>query len=266
VFAIRAQEDTSADPAAIARAYTIAREVFAARDLWARIETLDNRVPASVQYSMLYQTSRLLRHMTYWFLADRNGHLDIDARVSRLRPGVLALDAALPGVLAGADLERHRKRCAELAAAGVSDKIARQIANLSPLNASLDIVEIAKAAQVEVAFAARVYFGLGDALALDWLRDQIERLAVEGHWQAVARGALRENLYSLQRRLVSAALAQKRPRKADPTAVIDAWLERRRSDVEHLRQSLKEMRTGGAAADFPTLSVALQALRRLTPA
>jgi NAD-specific glutamate dehydrogenase len=34
VFPVRAQDDTGADPAAIARAYSIAREVFAARDIW----------------------------------------------------------------------------------------------------------------------------------------------------------------------------------------------------------------------------------------
>ena len=38
VFPVRAQDDTGADPAAIARAYTIAREVFAIRDIWAQIE------------------------------------------------------------------------------------------------------------------------------------------------------------------------------------------------------------------------------------
>jgi glutamate dehydrogenase len=265
VFAMRAREDTGAELAAIARAYTIAREVFDMRGLWAHIESLDNRVPADMQYSMMYQTSRLLRHMTYWLLADRSGRLDIDERVSRLRPGVAALGAALPGVLAGADLRRHQDKCAELVAAGVGDKIARQIANLSPLNAGLDIVEIAAAAGVEVAFAARVYFGLGDALALDWLRDQVEQLAVEGHWQAVARGALRDNLYSLQRRLVSAALALRRTRRRDPTATLAAWLSARRTNVEHLRQTLKDMKTGAATADFPTLSVALQAVRRLAP-
>ena len=46
VFVTRAQEDTDADPAAIARAYTIAREIFSMRALWADIEALDNRVPA----------------------------------------------------------------------------------------------------------------------------------------------------------------------------------------------------------------------------
>ncbi len=264
VFAIRAREDTGAEVAAIARAYTIAREVFSMRDLWAAIESVDNRVPSDVQYSMMFQTSRLLRHMTYWLLADRGGSLDIDQRVSSMRPGVLALDAALPGVLTGADLKRHQLTCRELETAGVGEKIARRIANIAPLNAALDIVETANAAGVAVPYAARVYFALGDALALDWLRDQIERLAVEGQWQAVARGTLRDNLYSLQRRLVTTVLAVKSRRKADSAHAVQAWLAARKSDVEHLRQTLKDMKTG-VAADFPTLSVALQAVRRLAP-
>src|SRR6202034_1791019 len=48
VFPVRAQEDTGAAPAAIARAYTIAREIFAARYIWTQIEALDNRIPAAV--------------------------------------------------------------------------------------------------------------------------------------------------------------------------------------------------------------------------
>jgi glutamate dehydrogenase len=265
VFAIRAQEDTGADLAAIARAYSIAREAFAMRDAWADIESLDNRVAADVQYSMMYQTSRLLRHMTYRLLADRRTSLDIEESVSRLRPGIAALNAALPGVLSGADLERHETKTAELVAAGVGEKVARQIANLAPLNAGLDIVEIANAANVEVAFAARVYHLVGDSLALDWLRDQIEHLAVDGHWQAVARGTLRDNLYALQRRLVGVVLKARRGRKADAAAAVAAWVAAHQADVEHLRQSLKEMKSG-VSADFATLSVALQAVRRLAPA
>ena len=57
VFPVRAQDDTGADPAAIARAYTIAREVFAIRDIWAQIEGLDNRIPAVVQYTAMFQTT-----------------------------------------------------------------------------------------------------------------------------------------------------------------------------------------------------------------
>ena len=62
-FVPRAQEDTGAEPAQIARAYTAAREIFAMRELWEQIEALDNKVPAKLQYEMVFQTSRLLRHV-----------------------------------------------------------------------------------------------------------------------------------------------------------------------------------------------------------
>jgi glutamate dehydrogenase len=70
-FVARTQEETGAEPADIARAYTAAREIFDMRKLWARIEGLDNKVTASLQYGMMYQTSRLLRHVTYWLLSHR---------------------------------------------------------------------------------------------------------------------------------------------------------------------------------------------------
>ncbi len=54
-FVSRAQEETGAAPARVARAYTAAREVFEMRDLWSQIEALDNRVPAQMQYTMCYE-------------------------------------------------------------------------------------------------------------------------------------------------------------------------------------------------------------------
>ncbi len=83
VFPVRAQHDTGADPAAIARAYSIAREVFAARYMWTRIEALDNRVLPAVQYTAMAQIARLLRHMTYWLIENRRNDLDIERAVRR---------------------------------------------------------------------------------------------------------------------------------------------------------------------------------------
>ena len=89
VFVARAQEDTDADPAAISRAYTIAREIFSMRSLWADIEVAGQRGAApSVQYGMFYRTSRLLRHTSYWLLRERGKDLHIEdggARTARRR-------------------------------------------------------------------------------------------------------------------------------------------------------------------------------------
>mgnify|MGYP001267710287 CR=1 FL=1 len=89
---------------------------------------------------------------------------------------------------------------------------------------------------------------------------EIERLAVEGHWQALARGTLREDAYSLQRKLCDQVLA--RGGRGDAVARVDAWLKSGGAEVDGLERTVREMRATGST-DFPTLSVALQAVRRL---
>jgi len=94
---------------------------------------------------------------------------------------------------------------------------------------------------------------------LTWIKEQIETLAAEGHWQAVARGTLRDNLYELQRKITGAALSCK---GRDAAARVDQWIARRSAPVESLKRVVVDLRTG-PPPDFATLSVALQAVRRL---
>src|SRR5882724_5334086 len=157
-FVPRAQEDTGAEPAQIARAYTAAREIFDMRKTWAEIEALDTKVPAKLQYSMAFQTSRLLRHVTYWLLAHRKQQLQVDAAVTEFRKGVRQLEAEIVEVLGGADRDRFEKVRKEHVEAGVPADLAARIAGLAAHNAALDIVEIATTHKVGVAEAARVYF------------------------------------------------------------------------------------------------------------
>ena len=100
---MRAQDDTGADPAAIARAYTIAREVFAVRDIWAQIEDLDNRIAASVQYTAMAHTTRLLRHMSYWLLEHQRANLDIERAVRRYAAPVAELWREIESVISADD-------------------------------------------------------------------------------------------------------------------------------------------------------------------
>jgi glutamate dehydrogenase len=132
---------------------------------------------------------------------------------------------------------------------------------LGAVHAGVDIVEVALTRRATISHAARIYFGLGAALGLDWVRCEIDRLGVEGHWQAIARSTLREEAYSLQRRLAEQVLARGR-RGADATARVAAWLRAGGPAIDGLKRTVNSMRAGGGA-DFPTLSVALQAVRRL---
>jgi glutamate dehydrogenase len=271
-FARRVQEDTGANAGTIARAYAIAREVVSMRDTWADIEALDTKISAAVQYEMMFETTRLLRFCTYWFIhrqgTHERGNLDIERQVSRFRSGMREIDGLLPRVLSGADLAVFNNRNARYIAAAVPEKLAKRMASLAALRSGLDLVEIAESTELPLETAAQLYFGVGTALSLDWIRDRVEVLGVEGHWQAVARTTLRDNVFNLQRALCLQVIAEsKSSRKAKaattPAEALESWMNRHRASVDYLRQTVTDMRAL-PTMDFATLSVALQAVRRMT--
>jgi glutamate dehydrogenase len=259
VFPVRASDDTGADPAAIARAYSIAREVFAIRDVWSHIEALDNKIPAAVQYTAMFQTTRLLRHMSYWLLENRRDDLDIKRAVSRYATRIAELSRELSSILSVTEQARYNTVRGRLLEQRVPEHLAGRIALLEPLHCALDLVEVTLAAKVAIGYAARAYFDLGERIGLTWIKEQIEALSADGHWQAVARGTLRDNLYALQRRITLAVLGCK---GREPAARVEHWISRNSAAVDALKRVVVDLRTG-APPDFATLSVALQAVRRL---
>jgi glutamate dehydrogenase len=260
VFVTRAQEDTGANPAVIARAYTIAREVFSMRALWMDIESLDNRIPAKVQYGMFFRTSRLLRHASYWLLHNRDRDLPIETAVRELRAGVQALDSSIDSAMTGGAREQHDAALAELLAAQVPEKLARRVARLAVLEPALDIVALARDQRAPVAEVAHAYFELGVALGLDWLHVEIDRLAVDGSWQATARAGLRDAARHAHRELTQQMLRSGAARRAGER--LARWSSARGEVLANWQRTLAEMRSGGNA-DFATLTVGVNAVRNL---
>jgi glutamate dehydrogenase len=263
-FVARTQQDTGTDAATVARAYTVAREAFEVRELWRAIEQLDNRVPATVQYAMVQDTVALLRQVSYWLIQRHRRDLGIEAQVGRLRPGIRELSRAVPGWLGELQRSTFEARAAELIRSGVPPDLARAVASTYALQCAPDIVELAAARRMSIESAARAYNGVGAEFGLDWLRERIEALDTEGHWHAVARGGLREGLYESHRRLAQRVLAESRER--DPVAAVRQWTRTRAAEATHARGVVNDIRSQQTAIDFASISVALQAVRRLATA
>ena len=198
-------------------------------------------------------------HMSYWLLENRREDLDIERAVSRYAPRVQSLFRELPGVLDVTEKARLAALRATLIEQRMPESLAGRIASLDSMLCALDLAEVSTAARVDIGYAARAYFALGERIGLTWIKDQIEILTADGHWQAVARGTLRDNLYALQRRLTGAVLAV---RGRDAAARVEQWIGRHAVAVDSLKRVVLDLRTG-SPPDFATLSVALQAVRRL---
>jgi glutamate dehydrogenase len=210
---------------------------------------------------MILDTAALLRQVCYWLVQHCRGSLGIEAQVERLRPGMLELVRGLPGWLGAEDAAAFRARVDALGADGVPADLARNVAGLSALHSAPDIIELAKFAKLSVTDAARAYVAAGAALGIDWLRQSIGALDTHGHWHAVARGTLREAALDAHRRLTQRILASG-GRERDPARALARWTAAHAAEVAHARDIIDDIRAQGAV-DFASLSVALQAVRRL---
>ena len=139
--------------------------------------------------------------------------------------------------------------------------LAARVASVEANNAALDIVELAIENKQSVADVARIYFEVGTRIGLDWLREHVERLKVDGPWQAIARSGLRDSALRTHRHLTERVLGMRERGSADVR--VTAWVSAAGEDLAQWQRTLNDMRTAGAS-DFATLSVGVEAVRKLS--
>jgi glutamate dehydrogenase len=260
-FVMRMRDDTSATPSEVARSYAIAREIFDAREYWAKVESLDNKVDAGLQTQALLSMWTLLRQVTRWIANHPGHHLDIEKMVSSLRPGMIEMQKMITRNLNADEKEHVAAIEAPFVEGGFPKTFARRIATLHLMTPALDVVATAAERKLAVKAVANVYFGLGESLGLKWLKGHIESLSVDGQWHAHARGNLRDELHSHHRQLVNRVL-DAFGEKDDPVA---GWTAEHQVDIDRVLEMMQDMRNL-TQMDYATLSVAVRSLGQLLSA
>ncbi len=258
-------EHSGANAAAVARAYTIARDSADLRELWSDIEALDGRVAARDQYQAMWQSSRFLRHATSWLLARRREYAAVGAAVARLQPALRALVQLIPGALAGLDRAGYLERRERLVGQGFPARLAERLAVLEPLQVAHDLCELINTLGASARAVAQMHFALAAHLGLDWLHAAIEQLPSADEWQRAARVRLQNAARAAHLRLTAAALRARETARAPSAHVpvhgapVHGAAE---SALQRWQRVLSDLRSL-PAPNAPALIVALEALENL---
>ncbi len=255
------QQRSGADAAAVARAFLVVRDGFDCPALWARIESLDNKVPAHVQTAMLRDLRDHLETAVLWLLRHGDHPLSPAEDIARIRPGIESLCESLSSaVTAETKLVLGQRRLA-LTGEGVPKDLAGRIAVLPFLAPAFDILRLARDGQDSIPAVARLYFHLGGRFGFDWLSAAAARIEPTSSWQRQALEAMADEASRLLCRLATQVidLAGVSP-AAD--ALIEAWSEARQADVVLLESLIDEARKADGA-DIAMLTVILGQMRRL---
>jgi glutamate dehydrogenase len=260
-FAFRLAEETGASASILARGFAVAREVLDMRSFWSSVEDLDNQDPAATQLDMLVEGRRLMERSTRRLVRASPHALDIMLTTRYFQAGARMLARALPEVLGADERERFDEQADELESAGVPRKLARRVAAMRAMLSAFDIVEVSRAIDADPEMVMRTHFQIASRLELDRLRDRIVELPRKNRWEALARAALRDDLYSLHRALTQEVLSANRSAAESETA-IETWMEANATALERYLRMLSDIKSAGLY-DTTTLPVALREMRNL---
>ena len=260
-FLHRLQEEIGARIADVVRAYLLTREVFDFESFWYAVEALDNQASDAVQSAMLIASERLMSGATRWFLRCRNLKEDLAKTVTYFAPKVKSLGWNLDKFLPDEERDVLRQAAERLIESKVPSDLANRIVRFDLLYATLDIVDVAAAANRSPEEVAGVYFVIGERFNFSWLHQQIASLPEDSHWQTFAKAALKEELSGLQRELSCVVLKSSRSGELS-TEIISQWEAQNTNSLERSRQVFADVLSADSA-DLSMLSVALQELANL---
>jgi glutamate dehydrogenase len=260
-FWTRMQNATGHSPAAIAHAYTAAREIFGMRAMWQAIEALDNSISCTLQSEILIETRRLLDRATLWLLRHAHMPLDIAATIERYASHYRPIVERLPRLLKNSERSAFKQRERQLIKAGMPKELAAHLAGLDSLVTVLDLTEIALRTHTEILRATEIYFTLSSTLELYWLKKQIYALPRRDLWQRKARNGLLEELHGALRSLTQELLEATAEIKGVERR-LDAWLLQNKAGTDHWHSLVADIRASGKT-ELAVLSVAMREIRAL---
>ena len=260
-FVFRAMEETGASAVEVVRAASAALEIFEIEQFWNAINALDNVIPCSTQVELHLEVRRLIDRSTRWFLQTRGRSIDVQAEIDRFRSIVGDRASRVTEHLLGAERERVERLAQRFVAMGAPPELADRAATALDVFALLDITDVALRTGDPADSVIPLYFTIADRYDIDKTLVQITELPRGDRWSALARHALRSDLYSVVAGLTSRVL-RTTPHDLPPDQRLSEWEAEHPEGVARARATLNEM-SSLEDPDLASLSVALRAMRTL---
>ncbi|MFD9893522.1 NAD-glutamate dehydrogenase [Amycolatopsis sp. NPDC059027] len=266
-FVFRLMEELNVTATDAVRAYAVVTHVYDLPALWTEIDALDNVVSTEVADGMVLETRRLLDRAARWFLSNRPQPLAPLAEINRFGQEFTELVPRSGELMRGLEAEAVQVKVDKLTGNGVPADLARRIAVLLHTYGLLDVVEVSEMAEQQVgvdvvhnpAETSELYYALSDHLDIDKMLTEISALERGNRWHALARLALRDDVYASLRAITLDAL-----RHSDPGTSADEriaqWEKINASRLARARVALDEITKTGNL-DLATLSVAARQIR-----
>ena len=265
-YAYRITQDVGVGLVDAVRAYAATDAIFGVGRIWRQIRAASesNGLPTALSDRMTLELRRLIDRSGRWLSNYRPQPLAVGAEINRFAKKVATMTPRMAEWLRGDDKAIVAKHVGEFTAQRVPEELAGAIALGLYRYSLLDIIDIADITDRDDAEVADTYFALMDRLGTDGLLTAVAELPRDDRWHALARLAIRDDIYGSLRSLCMDVLAVGEPDE-DGVQKIAEWEHFNGSRVERARRTLAEIYQSGER-DLAVLSVAARQIRSMTRA
>jgi glutamate dehydrogenase len=260
-FAFRLGEEIAASPTDAIRAYTVTSTVFDLPALLTDIDAADHVVPAGCQDQLTLLLRRLLDRAARWFLSRRPQPLDVTSEIDRYAGPVRTISPRMADLLRGVERDNVRRDTDQLLGLGATEDLAVRVAYSLYTFSILDIADVSAGSGRDLWEVAQLYYALSAHLDFDHMLTQVTELERGDRWHALARQAIRDDLYRSMWMITADVLSTTDP-GTDADAAIAQWEQQNASRLSRARSTLTEIADAGAG-DLAALSVAAREIRTM---
>ena len=263
-YVYRVVEEAGVSPMDAVRTFVAADAIFGISDTWRRIKAAGEQatMPTTLSDRMTLDMRRLLDRASRWLINYRPQPLAVGAEINRFRSKVRELAPRISEWLRADDRQIVVTKANDLVSHGATEDLAGSVATGLYSYSLLDVIDIADILDRDTAEVADTYLALMGHLSIDGLLTAVSALERNDHWHALARLAIRDDIYGSLRSLCFDVLAVGEPDE-DGEQKIAEWEHTNTSRIDRARRTLADIYESDEH-DLATLSVAARQIRSMT--
>ncbi|WP_427135422.1 NAD-glutamate dehydrogenase [Pseudarthrobacter sp. S9] len=264
-FAFRAIEETTATAAAVARAFVVVRDAYDLPWIVDRIAGLPPGFPSEHAAQVALHMRRLLDRATRWYVTHDHRDQSVAEALGRVMPTLDLLRTRTVDFLRGADRDLVHSRLAHWDDVGLPRDLGRRASDLLESFALLDISGVSELVDEPLTTIADLYWAVLQRIGAVGLLLRITDLPRHSRWEALARAALRDDVYSAVADMTLYVMQTTQGGDfagADSLERIVAWERGHQEQLGRIKDTFAEVTKPGQV-DIASISVALKLLRTL---
>ena len=264
-YAFRAIEETTATPAAVARAFVVAREAYDLPWITRKLADLPPEFPSEHSAGVAIHMRRVLDRATRWYVTHDHRDQPVTEALARIMPTMDLLRTRTTEYLRGSDLDRVQERLAHWDAVRLPHDLGTRAADMLESFGLLDISLVSEQTAEPIEVTADLYYAVFQRIGAASLLLRITDLPRQSRWETLARAALRDDVYSAVADMTISVMQMtpvSDPGQSDSVERIVAWERGHQEQLARIKDTLAEVTKPGQV-DIASISVALKLLRTL---